>query len=174
MWIATEHRGDAVIDQQYRIRIRRGETEIDLQGDKAFVIEHLEILGKELPKAFEDEEVSRGPVTQKRHMRDRELQKLSLAEFYKERRPETKTQAVVTFAYWLTKREGKNEFKGTDIMSCFDEVRIPKPENVHDILGKLASGSKAHITPSSSKGHWKLTLTGEEFVENQLSEKKEG
>jgi acylphosphatase len=37
-------------EQNYRIRIKHGEVEIEAEGDKEFVEKHIEELKKEMPK----------------------------------------------------------------------------------------------------------------------------
>jgi len=154
-------------EQNYRIRIKQDAIEIEVEGDKEFVEKHIEEFKKVLPEIAKELppkkvlEVPKGGA----------LEGLSLAEFYKQKRPKDHNETVVVFAYWLTKKKGQEEVKTSDIGACFDEARIPKPKNVRQHIRIMASGKKACLTAGSQKGWYKLTLTGEEFVEKELPPK---
>ena len=87
--------------------------------------------------------------------------------------PKNKNETVVVFAYWLMEREKKKEFRTRDITDCFDEARLPKPANVTQHVINVSSGKIPYLTKGSAKGLWKLTLTGEKFVEEELPRKSE-
>lgn len=160
-------------EQNYRIRIKLGEVEIEAEGDKEFVEKHIEEFKKEMPKIAKElpsKEKTVIPETQKEKV---ELEGLSLAEFYKQKKPKDHNETAVVFAYWLTKKKKKEEFKTKDITACYDEARIPKPKNVTQHIQAVASGKKAQLTPGSKRGYHKLTLTGEEFVEKELPRENE-
>jgi archaeosine-15-forming tRNA-guanine transglycosylase len=74
----------------------------------------------------------------------------------------------------LTKKGKKEEFNTKDIITCYDEAKVPKPKNVTQHVQAVASHKKALLTAGSKKGYYKLTITGEEFVENELPHKSEG
>lgn len=158
-------------EQNYRIRIKLGEVEIEAEGDKEFVEKHIGEFKKEMPqvaKGLPSKEVI--PEIPREKL---ELERLSLAEFYKQKIPRDYNETAVVFAYWLTKKEKKEEFKTKDISACYDEVRITKPKNESQHVRGEASGKKARLTAGSKKGYYKLTLTGEEFVEKELPRKSE-
>ena len=156
-------------EQNYRIRIKQDAIEIEVEGDKEFVERHIEEFKKVLPKIAKElptKEVLEIP-------KGEALEGLSLAEFYKKKQPKDYNETVVVFAYWLAKKKGQEEFKPKDILACFDEARITKPKNIRQHIGTVASGKTAFLTSGSKKGYYKLTLTGEEFVEKELPHKSE-
>jgi hypothetical protein len=155
--------------QNYRIRIKLGEVEIEAEGDKEFVEKHIEEFKKEMPKIAK--ELPPKEVTPEIPKGEIGLKGLSLVEFYKKKQPKDHNDTVVVFAYWLAKRKGQEEFQTKDISACYDEARIPKPKNVPQHI--LAMTRKACLTAGSKKGWYKLTLTGEEFIEKELSPKSE-
>jgi hypothetical protein len=99
------------------------------------------------------------------------LEGLSLAEFYKQKKPKGHNETVVVFAYWLTKKEKKEEFKTREIATCFSDAGVPKPKNITQHMKMVSSGKKAFLMKGSKKGLWKLTITGEKFVEKELPRK---
>ena len=159
-------------EQNYRIRIKLGEVEIEVEGDKEFVEKHIEEFKKEMPKIAK-ELPSKKTVTPEIQKEKDELERLSLAEFYKMKQPKDHNETVVVFAYWLRKKEGEEEFKTRDISNCYDTTRIQKPKNITQHIQAVASGKKAWLTGGSKKGFYKLTLTGEDFVEKELPHKSE-
>lgn len=160
-------------EQIYRIRIKFGEVEIEAEGDKEFVEKHIEEFKKEMPKIAKELPPKEKTVTSETQKERVELEGLSLAEFYKQKQPRDHNETVVVFAYWLTKKEKKGEFKTKDITACYDGARIPKPKNATQHVQAVASGKKAQLTAGSKRGYYKLTLTGEDFVEKELPRKSE-
>ncbi|MGQ9848338.1 MAG: hypothetical protein ACUVQP_12680 [Bacteroidales bacterium] len=160
-------------EQNYKIRIKIGDVEIEAQGDKEFVEKHIEEFKKEMPKIAKELPPKEKPIPPEIPREEVELEKLSLGEFYKRKQPKDHNETVVVFAYWLTKKEGKAEFKGGDINTCYDEARISKPKNVRQHIKGMTSGKKAYLTAVARRGYYKLTLTGEEFVEKELPRKSE-
>jgi hypothetical protein len=160
-------------EQNYKIRIKRGEVEIEVEGDKEFVEKHIEEFKKEMSKIAEELPPKEKIITPEIPKEEVELEKLSLAEFYKLKQPKDNNETVVVFAYWLTKKEHKEEFKTKEISACFDAARIPKPKNITQHVLKVASGKTAYLTTGSTKGYYKLTLTGEEFIKKELPRKGE-
>jgi len=160
-------------EQNYRIRIRLGEVEIEVEGDKEFVEKHIEEFRKEMPKIAKELPPKEEIISSEIQKEKVELEKLSLAEFYKQKQPRDHNEIVVIFAYWLTKKKGQEEFKPKDLLSCYDEARISKPKNISQHISYVCSGTKAYLTTGSKKGLYRLTLTGEDFVEGELPPKSE-
>lgn len=158
-------------EQNYRIRIKLGEVEIEAEGDKEFVEKHIGEFKKEMPQVAKG--LPSKEVTPEIPREKLELERLSLAEFYKQKIPRDYNETAVVFAYWLTKKEKKEEFKTKDISACYDKVKITKPKNESQHVRWEASGKKARLTAGSKKGYYKLTLTGEGFVEKELPRKSE-
>ncbi len=162
-----------MVEQHYKIRIRRNEVEIEVEGDKEFVEKHIEEFKKELPKIAKESSLKEKPVVSEIPKEKLGLEKLSLAEFYKRKQPKGHNETVVVFAYWLTKERNKEEFNSKDILDCYDEARMKKPKNINQHIIKMAAGKKAYLTSGSEKGLHKLILPGEGFVEKELPGKSE-
>ena len=160
-------------EQNYRIRIKLGEAEIEVEGDKEFVEKHIEKFKKEMPKTAKElpsEEKTVIPETQKE---DVELGKLSLAEFYKMKQPKDHNETVVVFAYWLTEKENKGEFRPKDIEECYTKTGIRKPSNIPQTMKVLARGDKAYLIKTGKRGLYKIGMFGKELVEKELPHKSE-
>jgi len=102
-----------------------------------------------------------------------EMEKLSLAEFYKQKQPKDHNETIVVFAYWLTKREKQQEFTPKDIETCYSQIAIAKPANIPQYMKTLAGGKKAYLMRGDGRGRYKLSMTGDEFVERELPRKIE-
>jgi len=152
-------------EQNYRIRIKQGEVEIEVEGDKGFVEKHIEEFKKELPKVAEElptKEVLKIP-------KGGALEGLSLAEFYKQRQPKTDMEVAMVIAYYLTSSEGREEFTNQEIEEEAAKLG-PKLSNPARTLKDAATGRKAYVR-KISKGKWTLTTEGKSFVEKELPKK---
>jgi len=152
-------------EKNYRIRIKKGEFEIEVEGDKEFVEKHIEEFKQEMQKAVKEMPPEEKAIIAKEKI---ELEGISLAEFYKQKQPKGHNETVVVFAYWLTKRKKQQEFAPKDIVSCYNEIGIAKPANIWQFMKTLAGGRKAHLIRGDKKGIYKLSMTGDEFVEKEL------
>jgi len=155
----------------YRIKIRQGDLEIEVEGDEKFVEKHIEELKGELQKFLEEPMLAEGSRVDIGEKKGADLDTLSIAEFYKQKQPKDHNETVVVFAYWLTKKEQKEEFTPKDISTCYDSAKVSRPKNIHQHIQRAAGTKKAWLMPGSEKGRYKLTITGEEFVENELPHK---
>ena len=156
-------------EQNYRIRIKLGEVEIEAEGDKDFVEKHIEEFRKEMPRIAK--ELPSKEVTPEIPRERIELGKLSIAEFYKERKPKGDIEVAVTIAYYLTVSGKREEFTNQEVKEEASKLGY-KLSNPADTLKSAASGKKAYVR-KISKGKWTLTLEGERFVEEELPRKSE-
>jgi len=141
-----------------RVKIRVGEVEIEAEGDRKFVNSKIKQLKKEWFGAEVGKKLKRGepgritvPVA-------------SFSEFYAEKKPQTHGERIAVFAYHLEINEGGNEFSHSDILKAYEQARIPKPKNIHDIMSKTYK-RLGYILPGSKKGLWRLSRAGKERVE---------
>lgn len=160
-------------EQNYKIRIKLGKVEIEVEGDKEFVEKHIEEFKKEIPKIVKElpsKEKTVIPETQEEKV---ELKGLSLVEFYKQKDPKNHNETVVVFAYWLTEKEKKEEFSPKDIENCYSKIGIKKPANVPQIMKILASGGKAYLIKTRERGIYKISMLGKDLIEKELPRKSE-
>jgi len=156
-------------EQNYRIKIKVGEVEIEAEGDKDFVEKHIEEFKKEMPRIAK--ELPSKEVTLEIPRERIEPGKLSIAEFYKGKKPKADIEAAVTIAYYLTASERREEFTNQEIKEEAAKLGY-KLSNPADTLKKAASGKKAYVR-KIEKGKWTLTLEGKRFVEEELPRKSE-
>jgi hypothetical protein len=141
---------------EYRIRLKRGDFEVEVQGDKEWVeAKYKELTSeKSLSQALKSTEIGTMPQT--------------IGEFLDEKGDPTKhTDATAVFAYWLFKVEKMQSFNVQDILTCFDKTRKAKPSNVNQIINQNVA---MHIFAEASEKKdglkaWVITRKGEEYVE---------
>ena len=159
--------------ETYRIRLRKANIEIEVEGDKEFVEKHIEELKKELLKITEETPSQEKTVSTIVEREEKELEDISLAEFYKKKQPKDHNEIVVVFAYWLTVKESKEEFRPKDIEKCYSRIGIKKPTNIPQTMKTLASGTKAYLIKTEKRGIYKISMLGKDLVEKELPHKSE-
>jgi len=142
-------------ETSYRIRYRKGDFEIEFQGDKGWVEEKFkEFIGEKIVE-------SAALTTKAKMLSD------SLVEFLKSKgNPEEHTDRTIIFSYWLFHKENMESYNIDDIAKCYDEARIAKPANLNDVMNKLQA--KGYLKPAEEKEGkkaWVITQSGEEYVE---------
>lgn len=143
-------------ESNYRIKYKKGDFEVDVQGDKAWV-------EKKFKELTEGEVVAPEKITP-------EVKELptSLGEFIRAKgNPSGHTDRSMIFSYWLHKKEKTSSYNRTDIANCYSEARIAPPKNITDIMN--TNQRKAYLMPASEKKDglkaWVITRPGEEYVE---------
>jgi hypothetical protein len=142
----------------YKIRFKKGDFEVEVQGDREFVLTKFEELtkGKITSVEIGKEEVKTGEFP------------ASLAEFVKMRGdPKEHTDLAMIFAYWLFKRENMESFNVKDLENCYSQTRIPKPANLSDVMNRN-QGKGLVVRTEGRKDNlvaWAITRSGEEYVE---------
>jgi len=143
-------------ETNYRIKYRKGDFEVEVQGDKDWVEKKFEemttkeitIVGAKAPK--------------------KEGMPESLGEFLDIKgNPKKHTDIMAVFAYWLFKVEKMESFNAKDILGCYDQTRITKPEREHVAID---NNVKRHLFAEAKEKKdavkaWVITKTGEEYVE---------
>jgi hypothetical protein len=141
----------------YKIRYRKGDVEVEAQGDRDWVEKKFEeLMSQKVKPRFEETQKSNMPET--------------LGEFLGEKgNPQKHTDVIAVYAYWLFKKENMQSFNVKDIVDCYDKTRITKPANPNQIINANVSSHIFAEAPEKKEGlkAWILTRTGEEYV-NQL------
>jgi len=141
----------------YKIKVRKGDFEVEVQGDKDWVeSKYKELTTVEVVIPAKETEIVLTTMPE------------TLGEFLDEKgNPSKHTDAMVVFAYWLFKREQMESFNVKDITRCYDQTRKAKPSNPNQIINQNVS---RHIFAEASAEKdglkaWVITRTGEEYVE---------
>ncbi|MCP8309424.1 MAG: hypothetical protein H3Z53_09965 [archaeon] len=144
----------------YRIKYRKGDFEVEVQGDKEWVEKKFKELaeGKVVAPEAPTPEVKVLPT--------------SLVEFIKAKgNPSEHTDIAILFSYWLHKKEKMGSYNKDDIEKCYTEARITKPMNITDVMNRLQG--KGYLMPApekkDNKKAWVITRSGEEYVEQMKS-----
>jgi hypothetical protein len=152
----------------YKIKIRRGDQEIEVQGDKQFVLDKFGELKEELFKFREV--VPTTPITATLKVEGKPLEGLSLVEFLNAKGPKSHPDKVVVMAYYLHKCQGVEIFNADDINECYSQARISRSANLNATINKTIA--KGYIMEAQEKKEnkkaWMITQTGERYVESNL------
>jgi hypothetical protein len=143
-------------EMNYRIKIRKGDFEVEVQGDKDWVEgKFKELTTQEIMIPMAKEVAVEGmPAT--------------VGEFLDQKgNPSKHTDTMVVFAYWLFKVEKMESFNVKDIISCYDKTRKAKPTNPNQIINQNVARHVFAEAPSEkdSLKAWVITRTGEEYAE---------
>ncbi|MCX8000384.1 MAG: hypothetical protein N3A69_15765 [Leptospiraceae bacterium] len=142
-------------ETSYKIKYRKGDFEIELQGDKEWV-------EKKFKDFIEEKIVEPTAIVAKaKALPD------SLVEFLKSKGdPKEHIDRIIIFSYWLFHKENQKSYNVSDIERCYDEARIAKPTNIHAFMNELqAKGFLKPTEEKDGKKAWVITRTGEEYVE---------
>lgn len=144
----------------YKIRLRKGEFEVEVQGDRQWVEHKFEELTTD---GNEGKQAIFAPSASKKEIPN------TLGEFLETKNnPQKHTELVAVYAYWLLKAEKQQSFNVKDILSCYDMTRRAKPKNANQIINADIQANLFAPANESKDGYkaWFLTHTGEEFVKN--------
>lgn len=143
-------------DTNYRIKYRKGDFEVEVQGDKDWVEKKFKELteGKVVAPEATTPKVEGIPT--------------SLVEFVKAKgNPSGHNDIAIIFSYWLHKKQNMSSYNKVDIERCYSEARIPKPANITDVMNK--NQGKGYLMPATEKKDkkkaWVITGSGEDYVE---------
>ena len=119
------------INHKYRLRYRRGDRELELEGDK----EWIEKIFKEFMKGEIKKTFPENMITEKGKIKGLPM---SVVEFLKSKGdPKEHTDLIIAFSYWLFHMENMESYNVDDIRRCYDEARITPPKNPTDIMNKM-------------------------------------
>jgi len=176
-------------EKVYKIKIKDGTTEIELEGDKKFVNESFEqvkkVLGtknkttkkksKSRKKRGRKKKPGRKPKKKpkKTPKKDRiDLRNLSLKEIFDLKKPRRKRHHVMIMAYYMNKALRKREFRATDLKPLYEEVEIETPKNLSYFLRKMADEEPKLLTHGRKQGRYKITDKGIDYIYDEIPDAK--
>ena len=153
----------------YRIKISRGDTAFEAEGDKKFVLEMIERFAEEPTPVppFAKGPKSRGkpglivpPTTSGG-------KKVSVGEFVRQLGFKKHTDLVLAFGYYLEKVAGAASFTPADINTCYYEAKLESSNTSQMIIQNIRRGFMMQAKRDKEKGKKAYTLThsGEQYVE---------
>lgn len=162
-------------DEQSSVRLNIRSGELEVSGTEAFVERLIAIM----PDLFTTMSASLrnvpppdiGKSTTVHGLDEEELNgdKPSLARFIAEKRllkDSPHEDLVTAFVYYLTKLKKSESCGSSDIILCYEEAAIPKPNNLPQTLNNLMKtgpGRKGYVG-SAGRGRYKLTIPGENHI----------
>ena len=154
-------------DPNYRIRYKKGDFEVEVQGDKAWVETKFDGLKKDMPTKTQDAPTHLGSEETTPTAIATTLP-TSMVEFIKAKgNPSEHTDIEVIFSYWLLKKENMTSYNATDIQNCYNSSRITKPANINGIMNRIQeTGYVMEVKEKKdNKKAWVITATGEKYVQ---------
>ena len=151
-------------ETSYRIRYRKDNFEVEVQGDKAWV----ETKFKELTTT----EIVSPPIATQPSSPTIKVSGLpvSLAEFVKSKgNPDQHGALVVIFGYWLIHKENLKSFNSKDVKKCYDDTRIPESSNTPQYMNNAQGSGYFKRLDEQKDGHpaWTITPSGDDYVEKE-------
>ncbi|TGL55269.1 hypothetical protein EHQ61_00735 [Leptospira wolffii] len=158
--------------EHYKIQIAKGRIQLEISSHDRDWVENKfkelsEILNNETtdedPEGFREPKPKKGKAS---------LMKIPINEFYRkyihEKKISSRPDIATIFVFYLSKYEDKKEIPANDIKELFKDVQYPgwNGINISDVLNK----AKRKAFLNSVNNNWTLTITGEDYVMNLLSE----
>ena len=148
----------------YRVRVRRGEFEIEVESnDKDYVEAKLKDFEERVSKA--QPVLPAGEGAESLTAVFESGKPISLVELKKLVGAETGTENTVAVAYYLEKLKGQQEYPVRDLVDGLKELRC-NFKNYWDVV--LKTKQAGFLMEGSSKKMLRLTDTGERWVESRL------
>lgn len=166
------------MEQNYRISFQVGDAKFEIESTDQEWIEKKE--KQYLEKIFESAKKGREPkgmqILPKEEIRGTAIpQNLTINEFYqkyiKGKKVTSRPNITVFFVYYLQKILKRDNIKTQDVTQCFADISYPNYNklNITDILNQ----AKRKALLNYVNNIWSLTLTGEDFVLNTITNTEE-
>jgi hypothetical protein len=161
-------------EKSYRIHIRHGEFELDIEGDQAFVESYLEAFlsegdveappaamtapSKGRRKGSRRRPPSKGNGQRKGKYQIPDIDKKLLSQFMGKKKPNSnKSRYLAYLQFW--KGHGLKEVADVHIHACFLAQGLPVPPTGRQHFRSLQE--EGLVVPGSRRGLWALTEAGE-------------
>jgi hypothetical protein len=149
----------------YKIRVKRGDIEIEVEGDKRYVSKTF----ADLRRLIDSDLVTAQPLSKSGKIPSSPVpssKPLSVREFLDQYSISRHTDIVLAFGYYLEKRQEVSGFTAVDINRCYYDAKI-EPSNTSQMIIQNVKKALMMEAPGSNKGRRKFVLTqkGEKFVE---------
>jgi len=162
--------GVKMLETHYSIKYKKGDLEIEVQGDKAFVEGKFKELFESKQEMLQEVKHSSSSI----QLTNEVGKKTSLAEFVKSKNPKGHDDKILVFGYFVEKYEKSSSFNVDDIKRCYQQAKIPPTKNIPSYTALLIK--EGYIMDAAEKKDnkkaWILTNSGVEFVEELTPEGK--
>ena len=156
------------MNNNYRIKIKKGEIEFEVEGDKEFVKELFEEFKNDMESIPESKMKSSQPIISQNGQFQPIHKKYTLQKLYKTVNPQTNLDRIIFFAYWMLKAEDIEEFSINDITKYFEQLKIKKPAYISRDFRVLINPSKGYLITGKTEGYFSLSYDGLQHFEEEL------
>jgi len=151
----------------YRIKLRRGDFEIEVQGDKEFVDSKFRELLDTQPFPKTTQPLTTKPIS----IPTDGGKPLSLREFVDQYNTKAHMDFILLIGYYLEKYRGQDSFTVADIKSAYNDMREKLTNAGPFINQNVKKGFLMEAPPKEGikKTMYSLTRKGTQFIENGLT-----
>lgn len=158
----------------YRVKVVRGDLNIEAEGDKKFVLEMLARFDKspfQPPASVEAARTGKGRSAGSHLVIAKGT---SPGEFIRQFHFKKHTDFVLAFGYYLEKYSGVTEFSAADVNNCYYEAKMESSNTsqmiIHNIRrGLLMEAKKRSQETKATRKLFTLTRSGEEYLQKALT-----
>ncbi|PJZ45738.1 hypothetical protein [Leptospira brenneri] len=158
--------------EHYKIQITKGQAQLEISShDKNWVESKFEEFSNRVYGETTDNDRKK-PGDGILRKNQTPTMKMPINEFYRkfihEKKISSRPDIATIFVFYLSKYEDKKEIPAIEIKDLFKDVQYPgwNGINISDVLNK----AKRKALLNSVNNSWALTITGEDYVMNLLSE----
>ncbi len=159
----------------YRVRIRRGENEIEVEGDKKYIAQIIRDFGFGQAGSVPDMKAAKKDAAEVISQKGLGG-KMSAAEFVLRHQIKKHTDLVLGFGYYIEKVKGLDKFTPGDVTSCYYEAKLDPSNTSQMITQNIKRGflMEAKGSEKGTKGrkYYTLTQSGIAFVERGFKKHK--
>lgn len=153
------------MSNNYRIRIKKGLIEFEVEGDKEFVEEKYEEFKTETKNMPISNTENIKNLT---HQEEHPILKHSIQKIYKNFGLKTNLDRILFFAFWILKAEDTEEFTINNVMEYFDQFRLRKPAKPKRDFTTLVN-IRGHLNYGSSEDFYSVSYDGINYIEEKLN-----
>lgn len=95
---------------------------------------------------------------------------MSINEFLNSKNFSSQIDTALGLVYYNEKHKEISDFSTDELKQYFRDAKVKVPGNPSDVVSKLVG--RSHIMESENKGRYKLTRTGDGFIENFVAKPK--
>ena len=151
----------------YRIRLKQGDTEFEIEGDRAYVTKTYQDLKEILGLSQHAKPVLAGEQRSAKTTPAKSLggKPSSPREFIDRYGLKRHVDIVLGFGYFLERVRSLKSFTGADINTCYYEAKVEPSNTSQMIINNIKKGFIMQSKKPGARTSYTLTRTGEEFVE---------
>lgn len=154
-------------NENFKMRLSINGVEVEVSGDKTFVINKF----SELEQKYINKTSNKQPIDITKGQTLLNASKLTLIDFIEQKKPKSKaTELMPVLVYYFKHFEGYKQFNEDDIKTLYRRYDISKrPKNIYQAILDISRHKGYFESVPKEKGYFKITESGEHFVEVKLS-----